>query len=568
MSIRICAIAAVMLFCGPVFADPPTDIEIMAKAISPDQVASNLKRFVAVDLGVDEGRISDEHKAVLLPLWQAAKAVDDIYWHQISPNGLEMYKALRASRTTEGRRLARYLSIQYGPWDRHQGDQPIIGRWTRPPGANFYPRDISLREIDAWVQAHPGDTANIWSPYTVLSRQGKKLIATPYSKKYAKELKVAAAALRKAAASTPCHGLARFLEERARSFMDDDYRKSEVLWLETGDCPLDVAIGPYEYYDDRLVGVKTAFEAIIYYRDDKQSERYKRFLSHYDDLVTNLPVSPAVRERFYTAKPTPITIADVLYTAGDARAGYQIRAFILPNDESVRRAKGTKKVILRNVAKAKFDNLARPVAARVFGKKMAKELSFDAYFDLLLSWQLAHSLVPGPIELPGGGKVSTRNQLRVRHTFIDSLRGEVIALLNYFHLVEKGALKQRSKNAMAVTYLTNLFDSARLAEGTPQTLAKTIVYNYLARHWVFRYNPHSATFEVNSPAMPGAVRKLAAETLEILARGDYDGAGRLIVQYGIMPGEMRQKLTTMSDLPLDILPNYVSMPRGDAHAIR
>jgi hypothetical protein len=568
MRIRLSAIVAVMVVSGPAFAEPPTDVQIMANAISPDEVTANLNRFVEVELGLDKEQIAVEHQALLLPLRRAADAVDAVYWQQISPNGLAVMRTLRASRTAEGRNLARYLSIQYGPWDRHRGDQILVGDWPRPKGANFYPRDISQREIDAWNLAHPNGTANILSPYTVLSRKGKDLVATGYSKAYAKELRVAAAALRQAAAITTCPSLARFLEERARSFANDDYRKSEMLWLEANDCPLDVAIGPYEYYDDRFLGIKTSFEAIVYYRDVKHSERYKKLLSHYDGIVANLPVSAAVRERFYTSKPTPITIADVLYTAGDARAGYQIRAFILPNDESVRRARGTKKVILRNVAKAKFEKLARPVAAHIFDKKLAKQLSFEAYFDFLLAWQLAHSLVPGSIELPGGIQVSARTQLRGRHTFIDGVRGEVIGLLNYFYLVDKGALKKKNPKAMAVTYLTSLFDSARLAEASPQTLAKTIVYNYLAQHWVFRYNPHTTKFEVNAPAMRSAVKKLAAETLEILARADYDGAGRMIVQYGIMPGEMRQKLTTMRDLPVGIWPKYISMPQSGAHATR
>ena len=59
--------------------------------------------------------------------------------------------------------------------------------------------------------------------------------------------------------------------------------------------------------------------------------------------------------------------------------------------------------------------------------------------------------------------------------------------------------------------------------------------------------------------MRDAVHKLAAETLQILARGDYDGAGHLLVQYGIIPGEMQGKLGELTDVPLEILPRYYSM---------
>ncbi|MDP6947015.1 MAG: hypothetical protein QF464_22895, partial [Myxococcota bacterium] len=78
----------------------------------------------------------------------------------------------------------------------------------------------------------------------------------------------------------------------------------------------------------------------------------------------------------------------------------------------------------------------------------------------------------------------------------------------------------------------------------------------------FRYNPRKKRFEVNPPALEVAVRKLAAEVLQILARGDYDGAGQLIVSFGIVPGEVRQKLAELEDLPVEILPSYVAMPEG------
>jgi hypothetical protein len=140
------------------------------------------------------------------------------------------------------------------------------------------------------------------------------------------------------------------------------------------------------------------------------------------------------------------------------------------------------------------------------------------------------------------------------------VKGEVMALVNYFYLLDKGVLGNKDEAKLAVTYLAQLFDSARLAASAPQTVAKTIIYNYLAREWVLRYSPRQQTFEVNPPAMRKAVRKLAAETLEILGRGDYDGAGRLIVEYGIMPAEMRSKMQQLADLPLDIWPRYTSLP--------
>lgn len=593
------------------------ELLLLNRSISPGELQKRLDRYVPMELGVQDSAIPADVKPMLAHLRAAADRIDRLYWDQVSAEGWEMRTALRRtarfSKTADAENFARFLEIHYGPWDRYADDATFLGRKVRPPGGGFYPEDISKRELDEWVRKDPGAASGLYNPYAVVRRGDKALVSVPYSKAYATLLGEAARALTAAAqtykcaepasvapaaaeptpepkggkpkrgkrgkrdqppaapeasaaplASPPVHckcaALADFLKARARSFTDDSYLTSEVLWLESRDCPLDIAIGPYEYYEDRLLGLKTSFEAIVYLRDDTESARFRRFLKHNDGMVKNLPIPEELRSRFELIKPSPITIGNVLYTSGDARSGYQIRAFVLPNDESVRRARGTKNVILKNVVKAKFEALARPVAKRIFSNKLYNKVSFDAYYDILMAWQFAHGVVPGTIELPDGTRTTARQQLRERHSLMELVMGEAIALLNYSYLRDNGELKGRSDEGMAATFLASFFDSARLGAASPQTVAKAIIYNYLAREWVFRYDAPSQTFEVNAPNMVPAVRKLTAEVMQVMARGDYAGAGNLIIQFGILPGEVRAKLSELSDLPVAILPKYTSMP--------
>ncbi len=584
----LAVVASLTMVASPAAAAPPLSAPpsarsvLMTRAISPAQVTARLARYPAVKLTVP-GKIPDDVAAMLPHLRQAADAIDRVYWQQVSADGPAMRAALRRTGRFEGHQLAKQflqlLEIHYGPWDRHHNDDPFLSQRQRPPGANFYPADISRREIDTWVHKLPATAPALFSPYTVVRRSGRDLTTVPYSKAYAADLKVAADALRAAAAvhrcvqpkgpnggvgdhdsRCRCAGLATFLTARATSLLNDDYLTSEVLWLSTGDCPLDIVIGPYEYYEDRLMGLKTSFESIIYLRDERASQRFAQLTKLHQGLIDNLPLPPDLKPRFELTKPSPITIGNVLYTAGDARSGYQIRAFVLPNDERVRRARGTKNVILKNVVQAKFDTLAQPVAQAIFEPKLARQVSFDAYFNILLAWQFAHGIQASRIEVPGGGRTSARELLRARYPLIELVKGEAIALLNYLWLSEQGVLPKGAETTVAATFLAGFFDSMRLGRSSPQTAAKSIIYNYLANEWVFRYNPSGRTFEVNAPVLKKAVRKLVAEVLQIIGRGDYAGAGRLILQYGIAPGEVHAKLSELSALPVDIKPVYASMP--------
>ncbi len=585
-------LCAATLAPRPAGARPPTAADLLASRTIPAQeVRQRLASYREVDLGVDISPIDKRLVPMLAPLRMAADYIDRVYWRQVSAEGLGWLETLQAvaaaGEHAEAGELAALMRIHYGPWDRHHGDRAFVGRQARPSGAGFYPADVSQREIEAWLHSEPSKAAAVWSPYTIVQRAGDKLKLVPYAKAYQQDLTQAAKALRLAAdtwaAGAPkegaskdgertrtidCDGFVRYLRARADSLLDDRYLTSEILWLETGTCPIDIAIGPYEFYEDRLLGVKAAFEAIIYYRDDGESARFRRFLDKSEELLKALPIPETLRPRFELVKPSPVTIADVLYTAGDARAGFQIRAFVLPNDEAVRVARGTKNVILKNVVRAKFDALTLPVARRIFGPKLVGKVSFQAYYDLLLMWQLAHIVEPREIEQRDGSKTTSRKLLQARYTLMNQVLSEVVALLNWFHLRDSGALRGRADESMALTWLASLVDAARLSEGSPQTVSKAILYNYFAQEWVTRYNPGTRTFEVNPPAMRKAVEKLAAELLQIIGRGDYEGAGRLIVQYGILPGEVRAKLNELADVPVDIMPHYSAMGSGSCSACK
>ena len=233
---------------------------LLQRTVSPAQVKARLSMYRTVKLGVQAKQIPAAVRGMLPHVRMAADAIDRVYWSQMSQQGPAMRDAL-AALAKSGKNPAaidflKLLNIHYGPWDRHAEDAPFLGRYARAPGAAFYPRDVSKRELDAWIRKHPAAASSLYNPYTVVRRAGRKLKTVPYSKAYATDLKIAANSLRKAAAAYTCakgkcrcRGLIDFFKSRARSFADDSYLTSEILWLETGDCPLDVAIGPYEYYE-------------------------------------------------------------------------------------------------------------------------------------------------------------------------------------------------------------------------------------------------------------------------------------------------------------------------------
>jgi hypothetical protein len=244
-----------------------------------------------------------------------------------------------------------YYRIMYGPFDRLRDFEPFLNVGPRPAGAGFYPEDITALELESWLGQHPEDRESFMSLFTVIRRQGDRLVAIPYRQEYRELLTRAAGKLKPLTRRRRTTW--RFLTLRARAFLSDDYYESDLAWMDL-DSPIEVVIGPYETYEDTLFGYKASYEAficVVQPADAEQLDAYKRELPF---LERNLPIAEEHKTLDRGAE-SPIRVADELFTAGDCRAGVQTLAFNLPNDERVRQAKGSKKVMLKNMMEAKYE---------------------------------------------------------------------------------------------------------------------------------------------------------------------------------------------------------------------
>ena len=166
--------------------------------------------------------------------------------------------------------------------------------------------------------------------------------------------------LKEASRLTKNKTLKKFLTTRADAFTSNDYYASDVAWMEL-DSPIDLTIGPYETYMDKLFGYKAAFEVFVTLRDDAESAKLAKFSTYLQEIENNLPMEAKYRNPKLAAM-SPICVVDVVYAAGDGNHDIQTAAFNLPNDERVTRDKGFKQVLLKNMQEAKFNKMLLPIS--------------------------------------------------------------------------------------------------------------------------------------------------------------------------------------------------------------
>jgi hypothetical protein len=506
-------------------------------------VNARLDQYATVQLTADLGGLPPGERDAIPLLIAAADVMDEIFWQQAYGDR----GALMSSISEPAARA--YAEINYGPWDRLAGDEPfVVGSGPKPAGANLYPVDLA---VDEFERAAASDEA-LRSLYTLVRRRDDgTLYAVPYHEAYAEQLAVAAEKLRGAARLVSNPGLRRYLELRAEALLSDEYRASDVAWLEMTDNALDVVIGAIETYEDQLFGYKAAYEAYVLIKDQAWSERLSRFAAYLPDLQRGLPVAEQYK-REVPGTDAQLNAYDVVYYAGDANAGSKTIAINLPNDETVQLEKGTRRLQLKNAMRAKFDRILVPISEVLIAEEQRQHISFDAFFANTMFHEVAHGL---GIKNTISGQGTVREALRDQASAMEEGKADVLGLYMVTRLYEDGAMEEGDVRDNMVTFMASIFRSVRFGASSAHGKANMVRFNYFNEMGAFNRDATTGTYAVDFERMHEAVAALAEEILTIQGDGDYEAAARLIAEKGVIGPELQADLDRLQTLgiPVDIV---------------
>lgn len=547
VAVELFLLSALGLVVGfaPLWAQYKADVEHIKK---------QMKKLAPVSISYDQSILSVEERKVIDKLLEAAQYMDEIFLRQVYSKNETIRDKLKTSKDPDDRMVLDFFTVMFGPFDRLDVDKPYLGSEEKPPGANFYPEDMTKDEFKKWIQDHSGDKEAFESTFTVIKRKGSKLVAVPYSEEYKEWLEPAAILLKEAADITSNASLKKYLNSRADAFLSNDYFQSDLDWMDL-EGSIEVVIGPYEVYEDNLFGYKAAFECFLTVVDPVESQRLATVTQYISDMERNLPFP----ERYKNPdRPTysPVKVVQEIFTAGDTKAGIQTTAFVLPNDEKVREQKGSKKVMLKNVAEAKFNNSWIPIADTILDPEQRKKASFDAYFTHVLLHEFSHGLGPGNITLSDGTETTVNKALKETYSAIEESKADVLGIYNFKYLMDRGVYPTEWEQTIYISYLGGMFRSIRFGINSAHGRANAIQFNYMLSNGAFNYDEKTGRFSVNFGMVEDALRNLANTILIIQATGDYEGAKAFIEQYGNMTEVMEATLERLSHVPIDIRPIY------------
>ena len=501
----------------------------------------NARYFALIELTTDLSQFNEKEKQLLSYLFEAAELMDKVFWKQAyTGNKCEFLK--RFEDNAEDRMFAK---INYGPWERLNGNRPWIdGYCVKPDGANFYPADMTKEEFEAF------NCPNKTNLYTLIRRdENGNLVSVWYHEAYQEEFTKASELIAKAAELAEDPAFKRYLELRSKALLTSDYFESDKAWVDVKNAKFDFIVGPIENYEDKLFGYKTAAQALVLIRDVEWSQRLDKYVSMLPNLQKQLPVPPQYRAEM-PGTDSEISVFEAVFYQGDCNAGSKSIAVNLPNDERIHVEKGSRKLQFKNSMKYKFDKILLLITDVIMTEEQRQYVTFEAFFENVTFHEVSHGM---GIKNTINGRGTVRHALKETYSAIEEAKADIMGLYLIDYLHQQGEMTSETMYNNYITFFAGIFRSTRFGAASAHGRANMLCLNWYADHGVFTRDANGI-YSVDVEKMRVATRELLAHILLIQGNGDYAAARKWLDEKSTITPTLQTDLDRINsaNIPRDI----------------
>ena len=443
------------------------------------------------------------------------------------------------------------------------------------PGKNIYPWGVKKEEIETFLASHPEKLAEVLHPRSVVrlanslsadvdlaalgqfpildtlhpglrselkaiqggkagARGAKPLraqgfYAIPYSVAYADELMRAYALLNEAAAALQKDDeeFARYLRNRARDLLTDDYESGDAAWVTGHFKNLNAQIGSYENYDDELFGVKTFFAFSLLATRQQETTALRQAMKGLQALEDSLPYDHHKKVR----EDIPVGVYDVIADFGQARGANT--ATILPNESYLARRYGRTILLRANIMREPniFEGTSRAFAAAV-GEDQAKELTSDGNFYRTLWHEVGHYL--GVDQTKDGRDLD--QALTDDASALEEMKADLVSLFVADALHKQGYYTDGQLRSVYAGGILRVLQNVKPRRDQPYQTMQLMQWNFFLENRLLTFE--NARLRIHYERYHAVVGKLLQKVLEVQYAGDKTGADQFIDQYTTWKDEL------------------------------
>lgn len=497
-----------------------------------------VEEYAPFDLTTDLSKLSANDKELIPIFFEIGQIMDDLFWEQT-------FGSKKKMENLKDPWMREFAMINYGPWDRLDDDRPFVPDYKEKPATcRYYPQDLTLEEYNAYRDENKA------SHYTVLVRDENGALKTVwYHDHYKSKITKVCDLLDKAIDVCQNESMKKYLTERKKALLTDDYFKSDLAWMDMKDSKLDFVFGPIENYDDKLNSIKTSYEAFVLVKDEEESGKLSKFVKMLPQLQKELPCDPKYKN-YVPGTSSDMNVYDVIFYGGDCNAGGKTIAINLPNDDKVQALKGSRRFQLRNAMRAKFDMIMKPIGELVIEPSEQNHINFDAFFWNVTFHEVGHGL---GIKQTINGKGSVDEAMKTENSNWEEAKADIIGLHLVLNLIDKGEIDNITADDAITTYIVGLLRSVRFGAADAHGIANMMCYNFFEEAGAFTRNGNG-TYHIDYDKARKAVNDWIATILKTQAEGDFEFASQFASSHGTIPANLQKDLDRINKagIPRDI----------------
>jgi hypothetical protein len=537
-----------------------------------------VEKTQTIRLAPDLSHLSEGERRAVAKLIAAGHIFQRLYEEQRHPRAVTEHGKLetmarRAGARQEVENLLTLYRLFQGPiaTTLENKREPFLPVEPPAPGKNVYPWGVKKEEIEAFLAAHPEERASILHLRTVVRRTTvanlkndlsalarhralstlhpgleKKLnqlmlsargrttrlvwtrsipfYAVPYSVAYADDLVRAHGLLNEAADAVEQDDeeFARFLRNRARDLLSDDYESGDAAWVTGRFKNLNAQIGSYEVYDDELYGVKSFFSFNLLAARRQETEALRKAMRGLQALEDSLPYANHKKVR----EDIPVGVYDVVADFGQSRGGNT--ATILPNESYLARRYGRTILLRANIMQNPdlFQSTGNAWGAAGADRHKG-ELTSEGSSYRTLWHEVGHYL--GVDATKDGRDLDTA--LQDTSSLLEEMKADLVSLFVAEALRKQGYYTDAQLRSVYASGVNRVLQNNRPRRDQPYNTMELMQWNYFLERGLLSFDPQAGRLRINYGDYHEVAGDLLKKVLDVQSQGDRAAAERFVEEY-------------------------------------
>jgi hypothetical protein len=521
-----------------------------------------------VRLAPDTSHLTEGERRALAKLIEVGRIFQTVYEEQRHGHAVESHAALvaldkRLGSPESTRNLLTIYRLFQGPiaTTLENKREPIAPVGLTAPGAAMY-GGATKEEVEAFLAAHPGQRDSILDSRTVVRRatavnlrrdqaklrqypvldtlhpglrtelesalarpDAKGFYAVPYSVAWADEMVRSHALLSEAADAVEKDDweFARYLRNRARDLLSDDYESGDAAWVTGRFKNLNAQIGSYETYDDSLYGVKTFYSLNVLSNRREETDRLRAAMKGLQALQDALPYKFERRVR----EEISVGAYDVVADFGQSRGGNT--ATILPNDAYLGRRYGRTIMLRANIMRSPelFATGGAVTWEAALDPRHKSELTSDGNFYRTLWHEVGHYL---GVDITKDGR-DLDVALQDDADLLEEMKADLVSLYVAELLRGQGYYTDAQLRAVYASGVLRVLQNVQPRRDQPYQTMQLMQWNYFLEHGLLSFDRDTKRLRIDYDKYRDVVRGLLERVLRVQHEGDKAAADRFIDEY-------------------------------------